>query len=172
MKISDDYSKAVSHLASELGVTTSVLKKVLFTILEALPESPAPLANAAHILANDDAALKELAYNFLSPAPEPKPVEVSREIEAVLSERKRQDAKWGIQNHGPYAWLLILMEEVGEAAKAILEGSALNYIKELSHAAAVAVAAMECANRGNLEIDSLTKAQEEIRRLRSIDPYR
>ena len=40
---------------------------------------------------------------------------------AVLAERMRQDEKWGEQNHSPLKWLAILMEEVGEVSKAILE---------------------------------------------------
>jgi len=41
MEISDDYSRAIGQVASELHVTTSALKKIFFTILEALPESSA-----------------------------------------------------------------------------------------------------------------------------------
>lgn len=88
------------------------------------------------------------------------------EIEAVIRERERQDEKWGEQNHGPDGWLLILMEEVGEAAKAVLEGSSLQYISELTQVAAVAVAAMESAKRGNLELGSLAKIQKELNELR------
>jgi len=39
----------------------------------------------------------------------------------VNEERERQDTKWGEQNHLPYFWLVILMEEIGELSKAILE---------------------------------------------------
>jgi hypothetical protein len=42
-------------------------------------------------------------------------------ITAVSVERQRQDAKWGPQHHGPAEWLVILMEEVGEAAQAALQ---------------------------------------------------
>jgi NTP pyrophosphatase (non-canonical NTP hydrolase) len=41
-------------------------------------------------------------------------------IDAVVEERNRQDAKWGEQNHSPEWWHLILAEEVGELAQAIL----------------------------------------------------
>lgn len=37
-------------------------------------------------------------------------------LESVLNERKRQDELWGEQNHEPFTWLTILMEEVGEFA--------------------------------------------------------
>lgn len=39
----------------------------------------------------------------------------------VLNERENQDQKWGPQTHDPEVWLAILMEEVGEAARARLE---------------------------------------------------
>jgi len=69
-------------------------------------------------------------------------------LEKILLERTRQDKKWGEQNHQPEKWLVILQEEVGEAAKATLEGSALQYHDELVHVAAVAVAALESLSRG------------------------
>ncbi len=88
-------------------------------------------------------------------------------IEAVLEERRRQDDKWGVQHHGPDGWLAILTEELGEVAKAILEGSGLRYRDELIQVAAVAVAAVECLDLGNLELGSLVKAQQEIKILRA-----
>ena len=39
----------------------------------------------------------------------------------IRQERKRQNQKWGSQDHKPDRWMIILMEEVGEAAEAILE---------------------------------------------------
>lgn len=75
----------------------------------------------------------------------------------VKHERKRQDAKWGEQNHKPATWLMILGEEVGEANKAALE-SLINgqyspalirkYRDEMVHVAAVALAAIESFDRG------------------------
>ena len=45
-----------------------------------------------------------------------------REImEFIGVERDRQDEKWGKQVHLDTKWLTILVEEVGEVAKAILE---------------------------------------------------
>ncbi len=71
----------------------------------------------------------------------------------VQAERDRQDRKWGEQNHHPYKWLSILMEEVGEASKAVLESELVDYHKELTHVAAVAIAAAESLER-NLERDN------------------
>lgn len=86
---------------------------------------------------------------------------------AIIGERSRQDAKWGEQSHDPFAWLVILVEEVGEAAKDALEarfhfdsppgaGSAAEfrehclqrYRTELIQVAAVAMAAAESVDRG------------------------
>lgn len=42
-------------------------------------------------------------------------------FERTMQERFNQDVKWGIQQHTLDKWLTILVEEVGEVAKAILE---------------------------------------------------
>jgi NTP pyrophosphatase (non-canonical NTP hydrolase) len=74
----------------------------------------------------------------------------------VSDERSRQDAKWGEQNHDPAMYLTILMEEVGEAAQAALalrfgkptDAAHAHYREELVQVAAVAVAMIECLDRG------------------------
>jgi len=92
----------------------------------------------------------------------------TREIlQKVANERIRQDTKWGVQNHGPFVWLAILLEEAGEAAKGALEGSAFKYQDELIEAAAVAVAAVECVSRGNTGLDSIVKLQKELKEARA-----
>jgi len=85
----------------------------------------------------------------------------------IGKERKRQDEKWGEQNHDPLVWRAILGEESGEADKAILEGSALRYREEMVHVAAVAIAAIESLDRGNLEFVSYTELQSENAALRA-----
>jgi NTP pyrophosphatase (non-canonical NTP hydrolase) len=70
----------------------------------------------------------------------------------VLVERGRQDAKWGEQNHHPFLWLTVLMEEVGELAEAALHGefggpAASGLRSEAIQVAAVAVAMVECLDR-------------------------
>ena len=71
----------------------------------------------------------------------------------INEERHRQDGLWGEQNHSPMEWLVILGEEYGEACKEAVEvffdsdNSYDNYREELVHAAAVAVAAIECLDR-------------------------
>jgi NTP pyrophosphatase (non-canonical NTP hydrolase) len=87
-------------------------------------------------------------------------------LQAVAIERIRQDTKWGEQNHSPFGWIAILTEEVGEAAKAALEGYASQYRDELIQVAAVAVAAVESLSRGNIEGDALTKIQNELKEAR------
>jgi len=77
-------------------------------------------------------------------------------IELIVGERIRQDVKWGEQNHPDLYWLGILMEEVGEVAKAVIEKAANvreeKCAKEVVHlelvqVAAVAVAWLECIER-------------------------
>lgn len=76
-----------------------------------------------------------------------------RAVEDILSERLRQDSKWGEQNHTPAFWMLILGEEFGEAQKAALEASFRDdcswvaYRQELVQVAAVAIAAIESLDR-------------------------
>ena len=82
------------------------------------------------------------------------PVEVE-----VRQERQRQDEKWGQQDHGPMAWLVILGEEAGEACRAVLEGDDLGYRGELVQIAAVAIAAIEAYDRGHTIPSSLVDDQ-------------
>lgn len=70
----------------------------------------------------------------------------------IASERHRQDVKWGEQNHHPFTYLAVLGEEVGEANQAALQATFggqdwADYRRELVHAAAVAVAMIECLDR-------------------------
>lgn len=67
----------------------------------------------------------------------------------LVMERRRQDKKWGVQNHLPERWLTILLEEVGEAAHGRLENDRANYREELVQSAAVIVAMIESLDRGN-----------------------
>lgn len=68
-------------------------------------------------------------------------------LQDVLEERRRQDAKWGEQWHTSLYWLGILMEEVGETSKAIIERKSDDIRKELVQVAAVAVAWLENIER-------------------------
>ena len=78
----------------------------------------------------------------------------------VIAERKRQDAKWGEQNHDPFLYLTILGEEYGETCKAALEarfrntepvdiqvGLLAHLREEAVQTAAVALAIVECIDR-------------------------
>jgi len=84
----------------------------------------------------------------------------SQSIGNLIYERDRQDGKWGEQNHSPEKWIVILIEECGEAAKAILEKESYQYRDELIHVAAVAIAAVESFDR-NLERDVKVPGGEE-----------
>lgn len=70
---------------------------------------------------------------------------LTKAIEDILDERQRQDERWGTPQFRPNApWGLILMEEVGEVSRAILERKPMGELrKELVQVAAVAVAWLE-----------------------------
>ena len=85
---------------------------------------------------------------------------LNKALEAIITEREKQDAKWGEQNHSPIEWVSILTEEVGEVAKAALEShfkhknkdhSYTEYRKELIQVAAVAIAMIESLDRNELK---------------------
>ena len=87
----------------------------------------------------------------------------SRALALVEVERANQDAKWGLQDHPPAAWISILAEEFGEASKeanAIQFAPPLAYVsmrpllKELTHTAAVAVAMIEFIIRHRPDTDT------------------
>ena len=68
-------------------------------------------------------------------------------LSKIRYERERQDNKWGEQNHDAGTWMLILQEELGEAAQAKLQGKRVEYVKELTEAASVLAAWIECEIR-------------------------
>jgi hypothetical protein len=73
-----------------------------------------------------------------------------REVVAdeVLTERARQDQKWGQQNHDDPLWLAILAEEFGEVAKDVVENQvAAGVREELIQTAAVCIAWVEAIDR-------------------------
>lgn len=73
-------------------------------------------------------------------------------FEHIADERIRQYAKWGPQYHDDSIWGMILMEEVGEVAKSIVDSlnkadhkaHLADMKKEIVQVAAVAVAWLEC----------------------------
>ena len=64
-------------------------------------------------------------------------------FQLVEIERAAQDKVWGEQYHPPTFWLAILMEEIGEAAKAILQRQPARMTVELIQAMAVIIAWLE-----------------------------
>lgn len=78
-------------------------------------------------------------------------------MHSIDQERKRQDTKWGEQNHSDEIWLAILMEEIGEVAKAMLAGQDAHdpdaIKQELVQVAAVSVAWLECMKRRRVWFD-------------------
>jgi NTP pyrophosphatase (non-canonical NTP hydrolase) len=69
-------------------------------------------------------------------------------INEVHNERDRQDAKFGDQiSNTAQEWLVILVEEVGEVARALCDGNMASYRKEIIEVAAVAVSMAESFDR-------------------------
>ena len=72
-------------------------------------------------------------------------------ISDIMDERANQDAKWGEQNHDDLYWLGILVEEVGELSKNIIEKQTatvrVKKREELVQVAAVALVWLECLDR-------------------------
>lgn len=60
-------------------------------------------------------------------------------FDIIEQEVERQKVKWGIQNHSNWVWLLILLEEIGEVADAMLKGDKDAITAELIQCAAVIV---------------------------------
>ena len=71
----------------------------------------------------------------------------------VMEERRRQHREWGEQALSGAEWLAVLMEEVGEAARAVLrqrvvgDGDVRQLREELVQVAAVAVQWVEALDR-------------------------
>lgn len=75
-------------------------------------------------------------------------------IDQIKNERKRQDEKWGVQDHHPLMWFSIIGEECGEMCKAFNEYTfdekfehLENMQKEAIQIAACCVAMLECIER-------------------------
>lgn len=67
------------------------------------------------------------------------------DVQAVRDERLRQLQKWGPQNHDDGMWLKILVEEVGELAKGMLEKKISLTYDEAIQVSAVALAIAQAA---------------------------
>lgn len=81
-------------------------------------------------------------------------------INMILSERGRQDSKFGVQNLTPEVWLVVLVEKLGAVAQEVLNMRRVNpdytnYRTELIQVAAVAVAAIECLDREHVKEETL-----------------
>lgn len=68
-------------------------------------------------------------------------IEIFNEISL---ERERQNIKWGDQSHhSNEKWMVILIEEIGEVAKDLLDGNEVDASVELIQCAAVIVQWLE-----------------------------
>lgn len=66
-------------------------------------------------------------------------------IQKILAERIRQDEMFGVmpRNLKPSLWLAVLIEEVGEVARTLIEPDPIKYEEECIQVAAVALAMLE-----------------------------
>jgi NTP pyrophosphatase (non-canonical NTP hydrolase) len=68
----------------------------------------------------------------------------------IDEERDSQDLKWGPnRRQNPHTWLSILVEEVGEVAKAILQNNTSGLCEELIQCCAVIIAWLESIQEEN-----------------------
>lgn len=96
-----------------------------------------------------------------------------RVVEDVLDERARQDEQWGVQNHHPAYWLAILGKQVGQLGSAVLDrewyadpdkGTA-RMREEAVQVAAVAIALIECIDKGDMPVGLTTAKPSDPRQL-------
>ena len=94
----------------------------------------------------------------------------------VLQEMVRQDKKWGADREQPdYVWLLILVEEIGEVAKAILnrmfrDGPISDVDMEVIQTTAVGMQWLKDINRTGDEVEGpLPGEEEQVKRLEIMD---
>lgn len=74
-----------------------------------------------------------------------------RVVNDVLTERRRQDVSLGARRELPgEVWATMLSKEVGEVARAVLEGDRASLREELVQVAAVAFAMLEAIDDGRL----------------------
>jgi len=69
----------------------------------------------------------------------------------LLAERKRQMEEWGEQSHDDFYWLGILVEEVGEVAKSLIQFKFKEARKEIIECGAVCIAWIDSIDRRNNE---------------------
>lgn len=79
-------------------------------------------------------------------------------FEEVVVERERQGAKWGLGTPGIWTLFVVLGEEVGEVARAILKGDAPNLCDELIQVGAVVCRMFEHHAGGEGVIDAESMA--------------
>ena len=126
---------------------TDVITRTFCRICGGEVASEAQPPQAVSASANCSATARAVADNEADSSGHSAPVSDSAALAGVQLERQKQDKKWGIQNHNPSTWLVILGEEVGEACEATLEMDWPRYREEMIQIAAVAVAAIEACDR-------------------------
>ncbi|MEZ0611955.1 hypothetical protein ACAW74_25810 [Fibrella sp. WM1] len=84
-------------------------------------------------------------------------------ISMIRAERARQIQKWGHQDQPLFVWLLILQEELGEAAKAMLEEKQIDEIvAELVQVTTVAIQIAEEFVKGDNKMEWLIEKRFKV----------
>lgn len=65
----------------------------------------------------------------------------------TMKERERQHELWGEQNLEKEKWIALIVEEIGEVARACNDKDDENYREEMIQVAALAIQAVECYDR-------------------------
>lgn len=122
-----------------------------------------------------DGAMGGLTWPCGAYAPmEQEPVNAQQKIISdVIAERKRQDEKWGEQNHDNFVWSSIIGEEYGELCKAINEygfkrrpETKQNIYTEAIQTMASCMAMLECMER---EMEAERRKLAEMTEIESME---
>jgi NTP pyrophosphatase (non-canonical NTP hydrolase) len=82
--------------------------------------------------------------------------------EVVMDELKNQELKWGVQCHPPVWWVSILLEEVGEVARAVNEAKMPDYTNELIQVIAVATNAIISYHHGSMDFTGAPAMKRKV----------
>lgn len=89
-------------------------------------------------------------------------------FEEIKAEKKRQEVKYGIQDHDPFIWTSILSEELGKADEALIDSYFSNidieeFRKHIVQLGAVCVSTLECLDNWDDESnEDLFEDDDEI----------
>lgn len=151
IKEKDAEERAMELMTVPSITSKNVDREVTSSAVEA--SEIAPITDYQRAIINNLTSIEDLFKNIF------KNIGINNAIQAVIDERRRQDDKWGQQDHEPMAWMGILGEEFGELCEAVNEthfnngleerakGGYENMRREAVQVAAVAVSFVEMLDR-------------------------